>query len=78
MYKIHTTPRDNHWGHAIDWFDFNNNRVVGWLNPLPSVGDEFHSEMQSGKVARFRFVTVEPTGNPRDMFFSTVEFIDYV
>lgn len=76
--RVHVTPRDNHWGHSIEWFDFDAKRVHGWLKPLPVKGDVFDCEMNSGRTARFKFVEVQPCGNPSDMFFATVEFVKIV
>lgn len=73
----HITPRDNRWGHAIEWFDFDRMKVHGWLRDRPKVDTTFLAEMQSGKLARFKFIEVRYPGNPRDMFFGTVEFVEY-
>lgn len=77
MSREHVTPRDNTWGRAINWFDFDAKRVSGHLRPVPRVGDTFIAEMNSGKQARFRFKEVQPCLNPDDMFFGTVEFVEY-
>ena len=65
------------WGNAINWMDWEQRRIVGWKTPKPQIGDILHAQMQSGQVAEFEFVSVEPCRNPQDMFFATVKDIGY-
>jgi hypothetical protein len=68
---------DRHWGASITYTDrgsprdLANFRVHGWVSPLPRVGDVLLVPMQSGRWCECVFVSVEPCGNPRDMFFAT-------
>lgn len=63
------------WGNKIDWWG--TNRVVGWKMPLPEVGDFLLAKMESGQVGRYRFDTVERCGDPKDMFFADVSWVEY-
>jgi len=65
------------WGNAINWQDWERRRVVGWKQRHPKMGDRLDAEMQSGRVAVFRFTNVEPCLDPRDMFFASVEDMGY-
>lgn len=68
----------NTWGDRLGFLDWETRRVVGWITPIPKVGDELRGEMKSGGVGRFRVTKVEPCGDPSDMFFADVEDIGYV
>lgn len=76
--RIWEKRRYNAYGSRISWLDVERRRLSGHTTPHPSVGDELRAEMESGRVARFRFVAVEPCGDPRDMWFATVADIGYV
>lgn len=70
------------WGNRIEWMsDFKTPakqfRVVGWKPTIPDKGDVMTAQMQSGKTARFVFLTVEPQQDPPDMFFADVGFLGY-
>lgn len=65
------------WGNAINWFDFEKGKVVGFLSVIPSVGDELQCQMESGKIMRFRFDKIERMRDPRDMFFADMSIIGY-
>ncbi len=65
------------WGSAINWFDLENRRVVGWLSRRPMVGDYLKSKLKSGKVGIFRFTKIKLEHDPPDMFFGTVEDLGY-
>ena len=66
------------WGDRIQWSNYDERRVVGWLQRIPDVGDEIQFKMQSGKVARFGVLKVERAWNVDDMFFADVMDIGYV
>jgi len=66
------------WGDNILWFNWKRRRLVGWMTPIPKVGDEVRCKMRSGKIGRFEIVKVEPQSNPRDMFFADVRDIGYL
>ena len=66
------------WGDSILFCNYNKREIAGHLTPLPKVGDEFQVKMVSGKIGRFKIVSVSYCGNPADMFFGIVEDIDYV
>ena len=65
------------WGNRIEWFSWGKRKVNGWKTPMPVVGDILHSPMASSKIGVFKFISVEPCGNPSDMFFATLEDIGY-
>lgn len=65
------------WGNSISFFNWNTRQLVGHTTPHPSVGDELLMLMQSGKTARFKFVTVKPCVDPSDMWFATVKDMYY-
>lgn len=67
-----------HWGDNIYFFDWAKRRIVGWMTPIPKVGDELRCKMRSGKIARFEVVEVEHQRDPSDMFFATVKDIGYL
>ena len=70
------------WGNAINWFpdnQFNEPfgpdktfRVIGWKPRIPRVGDTIKGEFEKSWIW-FEFVEVERCGDPRDMFFGTVQ-----
>lgn len=84
MAKLGAFPDDNGWGHAIHCrkrLSDTKFSVHGWLTPLPQIGDTFrqhmHSTRKTGKCAVMKFTEVRSCGDPRDMFFGEVEFIEY-
>lgn len=72
----------NGWGNAVQWSDYNELRVVGWLDDLPVENDEIQFKMRrkfdKNVVTRFIVTDVERCGDPRDMFFATVKPFAYV
>lgn len=66
------------WGDSISWMDWDKRKLMGHTTPLPAVGDELHCQMQSGKVATFRFKKINPCTDPSDMWFATVEDQGYL
>lgn len=52
-------------------------RIHGWKERRPSVGDALRVNMESGRILRCRFATVYYERDPPDMFFATVEPIEY-
>lgn len=65
------------WGDSIGWIDFSRRCISGHLTPKPKVGDEFQTRMDSGKIGRFKIISVEYCSDPNDMFFATVSDIGY-
>ncbi len=65
------------WGNKIQWLEVDKGKVVGWKSCRPTKGDLLEAPMKSGKVGVFKFVEVKLCGDPRDMFFATVEGIGY-
>lgn len=64
------------WGNTIRWW-VPGTQLTGHLTPLPQVGDEFHSPMESGRTGVYVITTVRPCWNPSDQFFATVEWRGY-
>lgn len=70
------------WGHKVDVLevlgrgeDYGHElRVAGWLTPLPRVGDFVLLPHEECHDTRYRFETVEPCGDPPDMFFANLSF----
>lgn len=75
--KVWDKEAHNGWGDSIQWMNWEKRRLVGWTTPLPVKGDMLQSKMESGKVAQFEFVKVEPCIDPSDMWFATVKDIGY-
>ncbi len=65
------------WDSAVQWFKFEDRRVVGWKCRRPKVGDFIKCDLQSGKVGIFRFTEVKLERDPPDMFFGTVQDFGY-
>ena len=69
------------WGNAINFSDFKageeKQKVYGCKHRFPVEGDVVQVPMQSGKKGYWLFVSIEPCGDPRDMFFATVEALGY-
>ena len=65
------------WGNSIQWFDVTKRSVVGWRTPRPRIGDILKSPMQSGRIGLFVFTEVHYKQDPPDMFFATVEHLNY-
>lgn len=52
--------------------------ALGHSTPTPNRGDILRVAMQSGRVARFRIVTIKWMGDPRDMFdVKRADFVGY-
>ena len=66
------------WGNRISWSYWEHRKINGHLPYKLKPGDEIRSRMQSGKIARFRVTEVEYCGDPKDMFFATVEDVGYL
>ena len=66
------------WGNSVSFINWDKRKLVGWTTPLPSVGDEVLSAMQSGRVGRFKITSVEPSYDPSDMWFAQVDDIGYL
>lgn len=66
------------WGDRIQWFNWDTRKIVGWLDRIPSIGDEIRFQMQSGKVAQFEVIEIERCRDPQDMFFATLKDIGYL
>ena len=70
------------WGNTINWHGKYNSisptqQVVGFKEFRPSKGDLLKATMESGKVALWVFTEVELSSDPHDMFFGTVQVLDY-
>ena len=65
------------WGHHVEFLDFEARKVHGHLPERPSEGDFLTAEMNSGKIAVFRFTEVRRMRDPADQFFGTVEDVGY-
>lgn len=81
--EAHTYYTGGGWGDRIAWMNKEQFeqpgtqfKVVGWKPRIPRVGDFLLGRFGKG-VARFQFAEVEPTGDPPDMFFATVNFVGY-
>lgn len=72
----------NGWGNSVDWSDYNQLRVVGWLYNKPEENDEIQFEMvrPDGEKVKTRYIVtnVEYMRDPHDMFFATVKPFAYV
>lgn len=66
------------WGNNVEWFDFRHGQLVGWLTTLPKKKDYVLEKMDSGRIAVFRVVSVEPQPDPKDMFFATLKDLGYL
>lgn len=56
--------------------DWDNRKIVGWLDIQPEVGDLLECELKNG-LGLFRFIEVRGCLDPADMFFATVEDLGY-
>ena len=66
------------WGDAIRWQPgTKRQRVMGWKQRNPQIGDLLHADMKSGRVGIYRFTAVRRAGDPPDMFFGDVELVGY-
>ena len=66
------------WKDSIYWSKWEIRELTGHLTPLPQIGDELRAQLQNDKVARFKFIEVNPCKDPRDMFFAKVQDIGYL
>ncbi len=76
--KVWVMSEHNGWGDNITWLNWNKRRLCGHTTPHPSVGDELLCPFISGKVGRFKFKTVTPCCDPRDMWFADAEDVGFV
>jgi hypothetical protein len=65
------------WGDSIDFVNYDNRTVFGWLVDKPEVGDTLQSKMVSGDIANFEFTEVRYETDPKDMFFGKVKDLGY-
>lgn len=65
------------WGNSIFWIDWDKRKIGGFLSNLPKKGDILQCEMESGKIAQFKFELVEVMDDPKDQFFALVSDLDY-
>jgi hypothetical protein len=82
--RIFTKKEQGGWGrswyfikHSADDHGTVIGTVAGHLTPLPRAGDEFHSEMSSGKTGIFVVKSVRYCVDPHDMFFAEVWMTGY-
>lgn len=73
----------NSWGNNVYWSDYEQLRVVGWLQRKPIENDEMQFKMRRGidgkeVVTRFIVTDVEHAQGVDDMFFATVRPFGYV
>jgi len=52
--------------------------IVGHLPFEVKSGDEFHMEMLSGKIGRYRVLSSTREHDPPDMFWAQIKFVGYV
>lgn len=64
-------------GVNVFFFDFDSRRISGWSFHV-NVGDEVRSQMQSGKIARFKVEKIDRMLDPKDQYFGTVSDIGYL
>lgn len=79
MNKEYRMWEHNQWGNSISWLDCDNYKITGFSKQPDKieVGDYILSEMQSGKIARFVVKSIDYKNDPIDMFFGSVEFVEY-
>lgn len=80
------------WGNHISWLNDGvadrvglddgtvgqgHRKVYGHKSFKPRLGDLLTCQMQSGRIGIFKFVEIEYLTDPDDMFFGTVEFLEY-
>lgn len=84
-----TIPKDNCWGHHVEWSDFKSRTIWGHIDnhpmffaapgyvkpprPIFEVGSIIRCEMKSGRNALFRVTELTWARDPSDMFFGKVE-----
>ena len=64
-------------GDTIQWLDWKNMQVVGWVSRFPKRGDFLRCKMQSGKILLLEFASVERYRSPSDMFVGTMKPIKF-
>lgn len=62
---------------SLYWFNYEQQKLVGWKSPRPEAGDIFLVPMQSGRMGKFIFKDVDYCMDPKDMFFGIVEGVGY-
>ena len=69
------------WGNNIEWSDYKQLRIVGWLPRKPIEHDEIQFEMLTPNnkkvITRFIVTDVEHAEGVHDMFFATVKPFAY-
>jgi hypothetical protein len=66
------------WGDNIQWMKWEDRSIVGWTDPHPQPGDQIIFDMKSGRRAIFQIRSVDPCGDPPDMWFAKLNDIGYV
>jgi hypothetical protein len=62
------------YGHSIQWTNWPDMCIHGWMNPRPLRGDVVICKFQSGKILEFQITSVEYCNDPNDMFFAYVKY----
>lgn len=80
MTKIIDMQNHNGWGNNISWSSWEKRRIYGHVSWAikSQIGDEIRCLSESGQTMRFKVKSVETPGDPKDMFFATLEDIGYV
>lgn len=80
LYK--SSPIEEKWAVGGGWGNHitfrGETQVYGHKPRRPKEGDWLCRETKKGKIALYRFVSVELERDPPDMFFGDVKFIDWI
>ena len=76
--KIYNMWEHTGWGNSINFFDWDTRRISGHTPFKIKIGDEIRQKMVSGKIGRFKVINIDYKLDPSDMFFGTVEDLDYL
>lgn len=63
------------WGNNIEWCNWPELRIRGWLNSKPLVGDIITCDFESGKKLEFQIINVKYSTSVRDLFFANVKYL---
>ncbi len=66
------------WSNSINWFSYEDRKLVGHMTPKPEVNDEIRAKFESGEIGRFRIVKVEHAQTVHDMFWCKVKDVGYL
>ena len=75
---IYLEWKHNGWGNAINVTNWEDGELNGHLQRIPELEDRIIFKMESGKLLETKIIKVRQCNDPRDMWFATMEPVNYI